>query len=370
MLHLTLYAAANVRIDLDDFFEALNAVAYSRPGPTRLHAGGSISLDPDAPYPKDHDVTATFLGTGFEYDKHSFPLTVGDHTSNFVTWTFARGTLSGVTLQLDGRPLLAERFDAPYFTQVLPREIGSIAQGVSFTGNNFGNVFDGSNVRDVLRGLGGNDVLWGAGGNDTLTGGNGADRLNGGGGADLMAGGAGSDSYRVDSSGDRVVEAAGQGRDRVVASVSHVLEANVEELALVGAAANAVGNRGANLLTGTAGANLIDGRGGADTLAGGMGADWLVGGAGADSFAFASALHSLPGAMDVIADFEEGVDSIDLAGLGAGLRFIGGARFGGTAGEVRYGGHVVGVDLDGDAVADFAVRIRGEVALSADDFQL
>ncbi|MGO4842984.1 calcium-binding protein, partial [Rhizobiaceae sp. 2RAB30] len=87
--------------------------------------------------------------------------------------------------------------------------------------------------------------------------------------------GAGNDTYYVDNAGDVLVEAANQGTDRVIASVSHTLAANVENLTLTGSALVGVGNTLANVITGNALAN---------TLNGGAGADRLVGGAGNDTY--------------------------------------------------------------------------------------
>jgi len=109
---------------------------------------------------------------------------------------------------------------------------------------------------------------------NTITGNAGANVLNGGAGDDVLVGGAGNDVYDVDSAGDRVIEAAGEGYDRVRSSVSYSLAANVEELNLVGTAAiNGFGNGLDNTLTGNTGANVLSGGGGADRMIGGAGDD-------------------------------------------------------------------------------------------------
>ncbi len=144
------------------------------------------------------------------------------------------------------------------------------------TGNSGANKLSGTSARDTLDGLGGNDVLLGLAGADLLRGGDGNDTLDGGTGSDTLVGGKGDDRYIVDSSGDKLTEAAGQGTDRVTSSVSYTLASNLEQLTLSGSAAiNATGNTLANLLTGNSGANRLNG---------GVGADSMVGGAGNDTY--------------------------------------------------------------------------------------
>jgi serralysin len=117
----------------------------------------------------------------------------------------------------------------------------------------------GNNLANKLTGNSGNNVLDGAAGNDT------------------MAGVGGNDTYFVDSSSDVVTELAGSGSDRVNASVSYLLGANVEELVLTGTSEIfGTGNDLANRLYGNSGANVLNGGSGADIMNGGSGNDTYV----------------------------------------------------------------------------------------------
>ncbi len=112
---------------------------------------------------------------------------------------------------------------------------------------------------------------------NTLIGGNGDDILDGGGGADTMIGGTGNDVYLIDNIGDKVIEGAGAGTDMVVASATHTLETNVENLTLGGAAnINGFGNTLNNIIVGNSGDNTLDGGLGADTMQGGGGNDTYI----------------------------------------------------------------------------------------------
>lgn len=168
-------------------------------------------------------------------------------------------------------------------------------------------------------------VINGTPGDDTLIGTSGADTIDGGAGADEMRGLKGADTYLVDNVGDRVVEAAGGGKDTVKASVSYTLANNVENLVLTGTAGlSGTGNALANKLTGNAGNNLLDGLGGADTM---------VGGKGDDSY-------RVDNAGDVVTEKAgQGTDtvvtSVDYT-LGAGVENLG-MSSNGTAGIKGYG---------------------------------
>ncbi|AYC32737.1 hypothetical protein D3880_10210 [Pseudomonas cavernae] len=125
----------------------------------------------------------------------------------------------------------------------------------------------GNQWDNVLLGNDGNNALYGLEGNDSL---------NGGKGADTLVGGTGDDSYVVDSTADVVIEQSGEGVDSVRSSVSYALQANTENLVLVGTASiDGTGNELDNLLLGNSGKNRLDG---------GVGADAMQGGAGDDSY--------------------------------------------------------------------------------------
>ncbi|MFZ2994707.1 family 16 glycosylhydrolase [Sphingobium sp.] len=118
--------------------------------------------------------------------------------------------------------------------------------------------------------------------NNVLTGNAGDNIIDGGAGADTMSGGAGDDIYYVDNVSDVVIEAAGEGNDTIVTSVSYSIAAvaNVENMRTSNAtgltAINLTGNALNNILTGNAGSNILDGGMGDDIMTGGAGDDYYI----------------------------------------------------------------------------------------------
>ena len=128
--------------------------------------------------------------------------------------------------------------------------------------------------------------LYGNGGNDTLIGLGGDDFLWGGAGADTIVGGLGNDTYYIDSLGDVVTEAAGEGIDQVYvwSSVAHTLAANIENGVRMFAGGNLTGNALDNSLQGSWSNDILDGGAGADRLIGNGGNDTVIGGSGNDTY--------------------------------------------------------------------------------------
>lgn len=142
------------------------------------------------------------------------------------------------------------------------------------------NYVDGTEAGETLAGSSWLDVLSGFGGNDLLL---------GGAGGDEMRGGLGDDTYEVDHASDQVIEAADEGRDRVVtAFLRYTLGDNVEDLTMTTfVGAKGTGNALANEIDGGDGDDLLSGLDGDDTLIGAQ-ADRLEGGKGSDTYRVSS----------------------------------------------------------------------------------
>ncbi|HEV2746094.1 MAG TPA: RTX toxin, partial [Allosphingosinicella sp.] len=135
-------------------------------------------------------------------------------------------------------------------------------------------------------------------------------------------------------------------------------------------------------LFGLGGRDELRGGDGDDRLTGGAGKDLLTGGGGADQFLFDDGdTAATSGGADTIGDFAQGdrinvsrIDADDNDGGDQDFTFVGAAAFSGSAGELRSqvirGNRYVSGDTDGDAVADFYVRIDGTAPLEAGDFIL
>lgn len=226
-------------------------------------------------------------------------------------------------------------------------------------------------VSQLIGGIG-NDVFTGGTANDRLTGGDGDDTLVGGAGNDVLKGDGGVDPG---SGGNDTLE-GGEGDD--------VLDGGFggDTLTGGGGADRLYGGNSSDTLTGGEGADTLNGGDDDDTLEGGAGRDRLQGGDGDDVFVFASLSDSgtTKATRDVISDFVQGEDTIDLSGIDAisgglddAFTFIGAGAFSGTAGELRAVGGtntLVSADVNGDAVADFTVLLNGTHVLQGSDFVL
>lgn len=191
-------------------------------------------------------------------------------------------------------------------------------------GSDYNDYITGDAVANSLVGGLGNDGLVGGDGNDTLDGGAGDDQLIGGNGDDLMIGGSGSDYIDGGAGNDTVSYATsstwvssdlgGNSHWNGDAAWDNIM--NVENIIGSNYADQLTGNAGDNLINGGSGNDSINGGAGNDTLIGGFGQDNLTGGAGNDIIRITSMLDSLVGKADVITDFMQGQDRIDVSALG------------------------------------------------------
>ena len=127
----------------------------------------------------------------------------------------------------------------------------------------------------------------------------------------------------------------------------------------------------------------VYGGAGDDIFHGGSGPDSLYGGAGADVFVFVDRVDSPSPKRDYLDDFSASQrDRIDLSGMDADLKqsgnqdftYLGPQTFSGKAGELRWvrtaSETSVEADLNGDAVADFAIQVGKSIDLNLSDFLL
>ncbi|RWE70260.1 family 16 glycosylhydrolase [Mesorhizobium sp.] len=223
----------------------------------------------------------------------------GVANSNTAGWhtTLDSSTPSSMQMQVDEIQLYQKAGSGDTVTgaNVTPPTTGAIG---TETGSGTGTVLPSGGTSDgTLYGTSGADVL-----RET--------------GANTMIGYGGSDEYYVDNAGDKVVEASGQGQDRVWTSVSYALSAGLS-IEVLGTTKDA-GTTAINL-TGNGLAQTIQGNAGANVINGGGGADKLSGFGGNDTFVFNSALGN--GNVDRITDFNKDkihLDDTVFAGLKLG----------------------------------------------------
>ncbi len=228
-------------------------------------------------------------------------------------------------------------------------------------GGDLADDLDGGGDDDKLVGRGGDDILAGGGGNDVILGGAGNDDIDGGANNDTLNGNAGDDTILGDLGNDILV-----GQDG-----SDFLDGGADNDTMDG------GN-GDDVLEGGDGDDILRGRAGEDDLAGGLGRDFLTGGQDADNFVFRALAETVVGAnRDQILDFEQGADSIVVAGLSPGVfEFRGTAAFAPSGNpelrlfETPTGSTIVQLDADGDGIADAEIRVANVTGLTAEDFVL
>ena len=168
----------------------------------------------------------------------------------------------------------------------------------------------GDALDNVLQGTDSADWINGAAGQDTLRAAAGDDQAYGGGGADIIRGGAGDDMVHGQE-GDDVVLSGDRGNDTIHGGAGDDgLRGGADNDMLYGEEGNdrLIGDRGDDMLYGGAGDDLLIGHFGDDYLIGGDGFDRLIGGQGADVFKVEGSQG-----VELIADFEQGTDKIDLS---------------------------------------------------------
>jgi hypothetical protein len=137
-----------------------------------------------------------------------------------------------------------------------------------------------------------------------------------------------------------------------------------------------VGTEDAQTLEGGEAGDMLAGGDGDQVLSGGPGGDTLLGGAGADVFRLDAAEDSLPEAPDVIRDFTQGEDRVDVSELAEKeFAWLDGGDFtasGAAEARTEQDGERTRLllDVDGDGAADAAVEFQGVVSLTRADIVL
>ena len=267
----------------------------------------------------------------------------------------------------------------------------------NLTGNEFANHLTGNGGGNILSGGGNNDVVEGLGGNDTylFTGANqGRDTFSDSSGADTAV----FDFSKIQSvsrSGNDLVVDLGDGGFTVIGHFSGFAIESARDITTGRVVALAVGLTGGDapgIIAGTKGDETLDGRGGddllygfagddrllggtgqdfldggkgKDVLIGGEGADVLIGGAGNDVFVFDQA-----SGHDVIRDFGDGHDRIDLTAFHSSFRSLDDNRNGRL--DNGEGDAVFDVCVShGDTILAYAggsIRVAGNSGLAQTDF--
>lgn len=158
------------------------------------------------------------------------------------------------------------------------------------------------------------------------------------------------------------------------------------ENAIGGKAADTlIGNFYNNTLTGNQGNDILYGEGGNDVLIGGTGSDHLFGGLGVDYFKMNNMSDSSLNIQDIIHDFDQGVDKVDLLAIDAKYKFNKNDSFsflsnnsptdsisanGALWYEINDGVTNIYASNDRDITPELEIILIGEITLIASDFIL
>jgi Ca2+-binding RTX toxin-like protein len=245
------------------------------------------------------------------------------------------------------------------------------------------NVLIGNDYNDLLEGGLVNDRLFGGNGDDHLIGNSGDDILRGDSGADILDGGIGRDAAAYWSSNAAInvnlsngTASGGHADGDTLIDIESVYGSKHNDTLIGDQFSNSfAGHIGNDYINGNGGNDYIDGGTGNDELFGGEGDDRLIGnsgndnlqgeegvdvlngGFGNDTFIYASLEDSSINASDIIQDFEQGADQIDLSQIEDNLSFN----------DFEFStenGHTIVKDKN----SDFAIDLMGVFTLSEDDF--
>ena len=302
---------------------------------------------------------------------------VFDQAGNAVTGEFTIAASGDDEIASSVSALFGGMFITSWQDELTDGAGGSIASQVTeitrtTVGDAANDVFRGDALRDAIDGDEGDDKLAGGANDDHLIGGGGNDKVKGQSGDDTIEGFIGSDTLN-----------GGVGDDILFAVSEAGVSFDLDFLNGANGHDTLFGSAGAESLIGLAGKDVMEGRDGNDTmvggsakdlLTGGLNADQLTGGSDKDTFVFNSVSDSANGAEDLITDLGN-QDFVDLSGIDAKTvnpgdqAFTLVAAFGGNRGELVVTFHTTGVyngfttiqgDVDGDAAADFTIKVNGD----------
>lgn len=182
-------------------------------------------------------------------------------------------------------------------------------KGDTVAGRGGNDSIGGGKGNDIIRSNAGKDKVQGGRGNDIIEGGIGADVIKGNAGNDAIEGGRGDDTVRGGSGNDLLV---GLGNRDFLGGGS-----GDDDLFGQGGRDTLAGRKGNDVLIAGRRRDRLNGGPGQDIVNGGRGGDTMLGGKGADRFVFTRVEDK----GDIILDFVEGQDVIDLSSIFASSEY-------------------------------------------------